>query len=325
MLTKRKSASLIGFYLLLTYVLLQFGWWSYLMLDLNKELTRLKTEVVVLKANSAEETEKEGRLLRELLQKKRFMVIGEGTVFLALLLMGAVRVRKIVQKETQLAQQQSNFLLSVTHELKSPLASVRLQLETLLLRDIEKVKEKEILRAAISDTDRLNALVENILLAAQIDKSNFVLHREEVNLSEYMEQLLARPGLMPDHKLRCSIEAGLIYSIDKINFASIVLNLLDNACKYSPRGSEVYVELKKAGEEIVLNVSDQGTGIKEEEKKLVFGKFFRSGKENMRSTKGTGLGLYIVKYLVEEHGGEISIMDNKPAGTVFKIDLQLKG
>jgi two-component system phosphate regulon sensor histidine kinase PhoR len=319
MLKNRKSHSLIGFYLLLTYVLLQFAWWSYLMFDLNTELIRLKTEVVVLKANSPEETEKEGRMLQELLNKKRMMVIGEGSVFLALLLLGAIRVRGIVQKETQLAQQQSNFLLSVTHELKSPIASVRLQLETLLLREIDREKEKEILKAAISDTDRLNALVENILLATKIDKSNFVLHKEETDVSAYIEKLLAQGGVAPGHQLRSIVEPGIRFPIDKINFASIVLNLLDNACKYSPKGTDISLEFKKTAEGAVLEVSDQGSGIREEEKKRVFDKFYRSGNESTRSAKGTGLGLYIVKHLVEEHGGKISVSDNSPTGTIMEI------
>ncbi len=289
MFKKRKSPSLIGFYLLLTYVLLQFTWWGYLMLKLNK---------------------------------KWFMVIGEGSVFLVLLLVGVVRIRRTFRKETQLARQQSNFLLSVTHELKSPIASARLQLETLLLRDIEREKQKSILRNAIGDTDRLNALVENILLAAQIDKSNFVLHRKEEDLSEYLLDLLSRPGTAPDHRLIFTIEPGLRFKIDNTHFASIILNLLDNACKYSAKGSQISVELKKAGPAFLLSVTDEGYGISDENKKQVFEKFYRVGKEETRTTKGTGLGLYIVKHLVEEHGGGIKVLDNKPKGTIFKIEFR---
>lgn len=290
------------------------------MLELNTEITRLKSEVVLLKSGSVEETLKAEKELHSVLNKKRFMIIGEGSVFLIILLFGIVRVRKTFQKETQLALQQSNFLLSVTHELKSPIASARLQLETLLIRDIDKAKQREILVNAISDTDRLNALVENILVAAQIDKSNFVLHRQTVNVSQYITQLLARPGIAGDHKLHSVIQPDIFMEIDNINFASIVLNLIDNACKYSSAGSKITVELKKTDRKIYLNVMDEGKGISDEEKKRVFEKFYRVGDEKTRTSKGTGLGLYIVNYLVQQHRGTIKILDNKPKGTVFQVE-----
>ena len=320
MLNERKSYSLIGFYLLLIYVLLQFAWWSYLMLKLNSEMTRLKSEVVLLKSVSTAETERAERDLQADLNKKRYMVIGEGSVFLGLLLLGVFQIRRSFKKETELARQQSNFLLSVTHELKSPIASTRLQLETLLLRDLDKAKQKEILVNAISDTDRLNALVENILLAGQIDKHNFVLHKQQANLSELLSQILSRVGVAGNHRLVPSIEPDLYLNLDKINFVSIIYNLIDNAVKYSPAGSEIKVELKRANNRIFLSVADVGVGIANEEKEKVFQKFYRIGNEETRTTKGTGLGLYIVSYLVSGHNGTIRIMDNKPRGSIFQLE-----
>jgi len=314
-----QSTSLRLFYVLFSYVLLQFAWWSYLMLDMNVEIIRLKTEVVLLNSTSPEETVKVQKELHTVLNKKRVMVIGEGTIFLALLLLGFFSVRRSFKKGTQLAQQQSNFLLSVTHELKSPIASTRLQLETLLLREIDKSKQKEILQNAVADTDRLNALVENILLATQIDKANFVLHRQELNISEHISALLLRDSIIQYHSLVKSIQPNIFFAIDKTSFDSIILNLLDNACKYSPAESIISLELKETEKNIQLNIYDEGMGVNDEEKKQVFQKFYRIGDEKTRKTKGTGLGLYIVKYLVEEHGGIINIADNKPQGAVFKI------
>ncbi len=289
MFKNRKSASLIGFYLLLGYVVLQFIWWGYLMLGLNKKWP---------------------------------MVIGEGLVFLLVLFIGAVRVRGTFRKESQLARQQSNFLLSVTHELKSPIAAARLQLETLVLRDLDKAKQKEIVSNAISDLDRLNALVENILLATQIDKSSFVLHRQTSDLSEFLKRLFSKRGLVSGHSLVVAIQPGILFSMDEFYFESVVLNLVDNACKYSPSESEVRVELKQEGDLIQLEVADQGCGISDEEKPRVFGKFYRVGREETRTTKGTGLGLYIVSYIVKEHGGTIRILDNKPPGTIFRLEFR---
>ncbi|MCC6691277.1 MAG: ATP-binding protein [Bacteroidia bacterium] len=322
MTSDKKPVSLLGFYLLIVYVLLQFTWWSYLMLNLNTEITRLKTETSLLKSNSPVEAEQLGRSLHADLNKKRFMVIGEGTVFFALLLFGIIRVRQTFKKETQLAQQQTNFLLSVTHELKSPIASARLQLETLLLRDIDREKQKEILQNAVVDTDRLNALVENILTAAQIEKNNFILHLKHTDISEYLTQLLSKQGVAPIHKILSDIQPGIIFKIDTTNFASIIINLIDNACKYSAIESQIKIELKEENKKVILSIADEGIGISNDEKINVFEKFYRIGNEETRTSRGTGLGLYIVKHLVEEHGGIISITDNKPKGTIFRIEFR---
>jgi len=269
-----------------------------------------------------DETIKSEKELHDVLKKKRIMIIGEGAVFFALLLIGIVQVRRSLRKEMQLARQQSNFLLSVTHELKSPIASARLQMETLLLRDISKEKQKEILTNAINETDRLNALVENLLLAAQIEKNSFSVHKQNMDISEYLVKLLSGPAVAAKHKLQLVIQPGIHLNADRVNFASIVLNLVDNACKYSSADSSVIVELKKQNNCVILNVKDEGKGIPDEEKKHVFDKFYRIGNEETRSTKGTGLGLYIVKHLVEEHNGTIKISDNKPKGTCFQIEFK---
>ena len=322
MIDRQKPVTLIGFYLLLGYILLQFIWWGNLMMGLNNEIAQLKTEVTLLKSDSTLETEKEEKILVVNLEKKRWMIVGEGSVFILLLLLGSLRIRGLFLKESEMAKQQRNFLLSVTHELKSPLASTRLQLETLLLRTIPPDTQKLLMKQALQDTDRLQALVENILIATQIDKSNFTLHRSRRDLSNYINDLLDRPSLAKDHVLIKKIEQNIWLSIDEIHFASIVLNLIENACKYSEKGSTVVLNLEKQNNKIWLSIADQGVGIKHQDKKKIFEKFFRVGDEQTRTSKGTGLGLFIVKHLTEEHEGIIFVEDNHPRGTVFKLEFK---
>lgn len=311
----KKSPALTWFYILVTYIFLQFGWWAYLMLDLNASNTHLKTEVTLLKSNSVEETHSTEVKLNNDLNKKRIMVIGEGTVFLILLSLGIIKVLNTFKKDAELAQQQNNFLLSITHELKSPMASNRLQLETLLIRDLDKDKQKQILKSAIEDIDRLNALVDNILLAAQLDQSKFELSKEKINVSELLFTILRNKNI------RSEIEKDVLANLDKIYFTSIVLNLVENAFKYSPENSEVKIELKKQDQGISLSVADQGIGIPASERQNIFEKFYRIGKEDTRKTKGTGLGLYIVKSLVDQHNGSIRVKGNTPKGSVFELFL----
>lgn len=281
----------------------------------------MKTELNLLKEESPEDIIAKGNELNAKLHKRWLMISSEGAVFVFLLLLGGYQIRKTLKKESALAQQQKNFLLSVTHELKSPIASTKLQLQTLEKHDLERGKQKEILSNAISDTERLNNLVENILTAAKIENSVFALHKETYNLSEYITEGMKQTisSFNYKQKIVLDIEPGISLSIDRTSFPSIILNLVENAVKYSPENSTITLSLKKLNEKVILAVSDQGVGISPQEKINIFQKFYRVGNEEVRKTKGTGLGLYIVKFLVEEHNGAISVKDNSPKGTVFEV------
>lgn len=291
------------------------------MVELNNEITSLKTQINLLQGESAVEVVAKGTELNDKLRKRWIMIAGEGSVFLGVLILGIFQVRKTFKKEKELAFRQKNFLLSVTHELKSPIASTKLQLQTLQKHELHRDKQLEILSNAISDTNRLNNLVENILLAARIDNGTYPLHKERYNLSEYilegMNQTLASAGVK--QKVILDINPGIYMEIDRTNFPSIILNLFENASKYSPEDSTITISLKKREDKIYLSVSDQGTGITDEDKKNIFLKFYRSGNEETRKSKGTGLGLYIVSYLVEQHNGSVSVRDNAPKGSVFEV------
>lgn len=319
MIKQNRSNSLLWFYLVIVYVFIQFIWWSYLLISLNSEIAHLKNEVVLLKSNSPAETELTSKLLNEKLTQKRLMVIGEGVVFIALLGIGIYRIYTTHKKETRLIQQQSNFMLSVTHELKSPIASIRLQIETLLKRTIDKEKQQQILNNAINDTDRLNVLVENILLAAQLEQPDFIIKKDKINLSQLLNKIGSKPEYSANHVIEKNITLDLHANVDALAVESIMINLLDNACKYSAPNSIIKIELKSEGNDILIRVSDNGIGISTNDKKKIFDKFYRAGNEETRTNKGTGLGLYIVKRLVEEQGGAITVSDNQPQGTIFEI------
>lgn len=291
------------------------------MFQLNSENIRLKTEVNLLKGETPEDVIANGTVLNEKLHKRWLMISSEGAVFVFLLLLGGYQIRKTLKKETALAQQQKNFLLSVTHELKSPIASTKLQLQTMQKHDLDREKQKEIISNAISDTERLNNLVENILLAAKIENSVFSLHKEQYNLSEYITEGLNQTikSFNYHQKIVLAIEPNIQMKIDRTSFPSIILNLLENAVKYSPENSTITIGLKSANGKTVLSVADEGVGISKEDKINIFQKFYRVGNEEVRKTKGTGLGLFIVKYLTEQHNGTITVKDNTPKGSVFEV------
>ena len=295
-----KFKPLFLFYLLLAYVTLQFCWWGYHIIDLNRELSILQETTASSKIS---------------------MVLGEGLVFLAILTLGAVFTHKSFRKEKLLAAQQQNFLLSVSHELKTPVAAVKLILETLLKRELPKEKEKELLKNALADNERLTSLLENVLLATSIENKATNKHFSEIQLTKVIAtamKTLERMGYKMEN-IAAKLDDSIHVLGDKTALESIVINLLENALKHTPEDTSVEILLFKQNTCVVLQVKDAGIGIPQDEKERIFEKFYRRGNENTRQTKGTGLGLYIVKSLVTLHKGKIRVNDNKPKGSIFEI------
>jgi two-component system, OmpR family, phosphate regulon sensor histidine kinase PhoR len=317
----KQSRPLFLFYLLVAYVFIQFAWWTYSMFQLNNEISILKTELNLLKSESANEVIVKGNEINTKLHKRWVMISSEGAVFIALLLLGVIQIRRTFKKEKELSGRQKNFLLSVTHELKSPIASLKLQIQTLQKRELKKEKQQEILKNAVSDTDRLTNLVENILLASRIDNSVFIINKEKTDLSEYIsENMLQMINLFNyRQKVVLDIDKNIFLEIDKTTFPSIIINLFENAIKYSPENSTIKLKLKNQENMVRLIIADEGSGIPDKDKKHIFEKFYRVGNEETRKTKGTGLGLYIVKHIAELHGGNVSIRNNNPKGSIFEV------
>ncbi|MGE0635541.1 MAG: sensor histidine kinase [Bacteroidia bacterium] len=307
--------ALLLFYILVAYVFIQFCWWAYSLVQLNSEIYNLKLEILTMSHAGSPELLIEKANLDQKLYSRIWMVLGEGSVFFILLSIGVWQTLQSFRKEVSLARQQKNFLLAVTHELKSPIASVKLYLQTLQKRELEREKQNEIVARAIADTDRLGSLVENLLLATKIDRSDYMLHFEELNLSDLLLQIVATH---PENKrLKTEIQKGIKMQADKLAFTSIVVNLLENALKYSDQNVIVKLQCDK---NILLGIIDNGPGIPDEEKQKVFEKFYRIGNEDTRKSKGTGLGLYIVKNLSERHNGSIRIRNNQPNGSIFEVE-----
>jgi signal transduction histidine kinase len=287
---------------------------------LNNEVFEHRIENVYLKNSDSVIAQAEQEKLIHKLHQRWEMVIGEGLVFLALLTWGSVQTLRSFRKEVELARMQKNFLLSITHEFKSPLASIRLYLQTILKHPLEKEKQLSFINKAIADTERLDNLVENTLLANRVDHEGYSFHKEELNLSAFTGLIVQKYNSSFDNpRVQMNIEEGLMIIGDKLALTLLLNNLIENALKYSPENSPVQVELIGDEKQITLRVMDEGSGIAASEKEKIFRKFYRIGNEETRKTKGTGLGLYLVKYIVANHNGRISILDNIPKGSIFEI------
>jgi len=252
---------------------------------------------------------------------RKGMVIGEGMIFILIFILGIIRLKRHLEKERYYSQQQNNFLLSVTHELKSPLASVKLYLQTILKRDLDREQQKNFLSNSLKDIERLDYLVENVLLATKLENRSFNLPKENFDFSALVEDVSERlqKNSCTTEMIRAEIEPNITLNADKFAITNVVNNLIENAIKYSPPCATVEVKLTQKGNDLVFTVADHGQGIADDEKRLIFNKFYRVGNESTRKTKGTGLGLYIVKTVLQKHNATIKVKDNTPSGSIFEV------
>lgn len=261
--------------------------------------------------------------LNERQQSRNIMFLGEGLVFMLLLLWGFVIIYRSYQAKDKLNRLQANFIMSVTHELKTPLASAKLMLQTLIKRKLDESQQNKLVDNSLSEINRLDSLIEKILLASRFEHHNQHIQRRNINLSELCRDVIERLGHTQrfESRLFAEIDDNVSVSGDVALLISVLTNLIENAAKYSDENSTIRVRLYNSHQRAHLQVIDHGHGISDADKKLIFNKFFRVGNEETRTTKGTGLGLYIVKNIVSDMDGSIEVKDNHPKGSIFEITM----
>jgi K+-sensing histidine kinase KdpD len=290
------------FIILSTYIILQFAWWGYHLIELSQ-----KTEATP-----------------DASMRRVGMILGEGMVFFIILIFGLWQIRKSIQKDILLSRRQSNFLLSITHELKTPIAAKKIMIQTMLKHDLNLEKRQELLKKSLEENERLELLIENILHASSLDNKAIQPVKSTFKFSELAEQIVDRI-----HKnygknfIQVNIESDAELKADRFMFEAIFSNLLENAIKYAGIESQITLYAAQEENKFVFGVKDEGPGVPLAHQTEIFSKFYRVENEETRTQKGSGLGLYIVEQFAALHKGKITYSDNKPKGANFKITLQL--
>ncbi len=305
----------VVYWILLTYMVAALSWWFIALENQNEDITNIRLNELK-KDDPAYYTQYIE--IEEARKRKTAQYIGEGSTFLALILVGAVFVYRATRRQLKLTQQHQNFMMAITHELKTPIAITQLNLETLQKRKLDEEKQQKLISNTLQEANRLNTLCTNILFASQLDAGAYQSNNEEINFTDLVE------GCVDDFKNRFpqraiveDISESIYLDGETLLLQMLVNNLIENALRYSPKGSAVTVSLSEMNRKIKLTVSDEGMGIADNEKKRIFEKFYRSGDENTRKTKGTGLGLYLCRKIMESYNGYISVTDNHPTGSSF--------
>ncbi|MBT4774327.1 MAG: HAMP domain-containing histidine kinase [Crocinitomicaceae bacterium] len=289
-------------YVLAVYVVLQLIWWGYHIIQLTKEVEP-----------------------SESFNSRIWMIIGEGFVFILILSIGLFKLRQLQKRDDASKEKEKNFLLAVTHELKTPIASNRLALETIQTRDLTSAINQKLIVSALQSNNRLEELVNKILLSTHLSANSQESASLVFNANDSLKRIVKDNFESLDSLIEIEEKYGeeCQLKMSLLEFETVISNLIQNAIKYQAKGDEILISTTVNADKLNIQLSDSGPGIPDAEKNKVFEKFYRIGDEMTRSNKGTGLGLYLVKEIMTRNQGSISIEDNKPKGAIFKVSFPI--
>lgn len=318
---KKIRRATILFWVLLLYIIAVLVWWFVLLERQNNIIFELKRNVITNNAFDKTSPQFRAALANNKDQKRRNTVkyVGEGTTFLLLIILGAILIYRLVRRQFRVQQQQQNFMMAITHELKTPISVSRLNLETLQRHSLDEEKQKKLLQSSLQETMRLDTMINNILVLSQMDAGSYPSSKEELDFSDLICDVVQQfKNRYPERRLVAEVERDVDLNADPLLLKLLVSNLLENANKYSDKGASITCKLF-SNNKVTLQVIDEGPGINEEEKKNIFQKFYRIGNEQTRKTQGTGLGLYLCKKIAAYHRADIFVTDNQSQGSIFTV------
>lgn len=254
-----------------------------------------------------------------------WLILTEGLLLLISILVGVYVIFLYWTRQSALVRQQRQFISQVTHELKSPLASLQLHMETLRRHQPSPERQAAFLETMLSDANRLNGLIDNLLSANRVDQKHWRLNLQTIDFSAFVEKYFrARQFTLPKAgKLSLDITPGIYAAIDQDAMETVLRNLLENAILYSDNPPRITVTLSSTAHKCCLAFSDLGRGIDLNDQKKIFNMFYRIRRKD-ENIRGTGLGLFIVHATVRRHRGQVRVESRGHGyGTTFKIILPI--
>lgn len=254
--------------------------------------------------------------------RQTWLPLVQGGILLALILAGATVIFIYWNKQHRLNQMQRSFVSNVTHELKSPVASIQLALETMALRELSIEQRQDFLSMMLDDTERLATLIDRILGAARIEKKRGRYSLKPVSMRHFVEEVLEEDRHLFEkdgHLVVLEKGGDARVAIDRAAMRMVLANLIENAGRYSPRGSTIQLRLHRDLRRCRLDVIDSGVGIARKDLKNIFKMFWRGAESRV---SGTGLGLYIVRHIVRDHKGKVwAASSGQGRGSTFSVSL----
>jgi len=256
-------------------------------------------------------------------------MLGLSILFTSVIIIAFVTALTQLMRQRQIAEIKTDFINNMTHEFKTPIATINLALDSIknpkIIDDKEKVKRY--LQMIREENKRMHAQVENVLRISKLEKNELSISKERISLHDLIEDAISHVELIVEDKqghIETELMATKSYVLaNETHFTNVLVNILDNAIKYSPEAPKITVETENAGNNILIRIKDEGSGMSKAVTKRVFEKFYREHTGNIHNVKGHGLGLAYVKRIVEDHSGYISVISEKEKGSTFTIKLPL--
>jgi signal transduction histidine kinase len=264
------------------------------------------------------------------LVKRRSWIYGVASVLLLVaMLLGVALILRDIAREKHLARLRSDFISNVTHELKTPLTSIRMYAESLMMRRVKSdSSQREYLSVIVNESERLKRMINNILEFSKMERSRQEYHPVETNLSEILHKAILDMNYWLEEKefsMITGIDQNTMAKVDPEKFHQVFTNLLSNAIKYSGDSRKIYVRLYKNSDAVITEVEDEGIGIAKDHLTKIFEEFYRVERQESGEITGTGLGLTVVKEIVEAHGGKILVDSEIGKGSKFTVRIPLHG
>jgi two-component system, OmpR family, sensor histidine kinase CiaH len=313
--------ALIVYWVMIFYIVAALMWWF---IELNTQnYLKFKADVKLLNTQGIDYQSTYNNLLSNR-NRNTIQFATEGCFFLLIIITGATFLIRAFKREIQSTTEQRNFMMAMTHELKTPIAVSKLNLETIQKHKLTEVQQTKLLSNTLQETIRLDTLCNNLLLTSQIDSKGYKVSKENINYSNLVRECTEGfANRFPQRSIEKNIEKGIYVDGDYFLLQIAVNNLIENAIKYSPKEKPIHVQLQKENEGCFTKVIDEGSGIQDDEKISVFKKYYRTGNEATKRAKGTGLGLYLTSRICANHDGNITIENNPLGGSIFVIKLKI--
>lgn len=314
------KSALIVFIVLVVYVLAMVVWWIIFMAELTAEKFKMAAQLGA--------TPEYVEALHRQEISRQIMLGMEGVVFLLVILLGVWLFYRSLQQAGRLRTRQENFVMAVTHELKTPLASMRIYLDTLQSEKISVERKLTVVPRIKQDLRRLERLVEDILEAGRFESGEFRLNRQLIDLAALLHTVadgVADRSEGAQIKLTRLIESDVPVMADAPVIGRAISAIIDNATKYSGGSpADITITLRRRKHRAEITIVDKGLGIDKQELGPIFDRFYRVGDEMTRASSGTGLGLYLCREMIRAHGGDVSAhSEGVGHGAEFVIALPL--
>ena len=312
---------IIIYWVLLLYIIAALVWWYVALSRQNEQMTTYKIQE--LQTTDTRYREQYKKIMDEN-KRKSAQYLGEGAIFLLLISAGAIFLFRAVKNQLKITTQQQNFMMAITHELKTPIAVTKLNLETLQKRKLETSQQEKLINNTLQEANRMNALCNNLLLSSQMESEAYKKVSEQIQINKLLGDCIRDFSVRyPSRNIMFNPKDEITIDGDVFLLQMAFNNLIENAMKYSPKDTSIQVVLANKENQCLITITDEGNGIPDEDKLKIFEKFYRIGSDATQKSKGTGLGLFLVKRIVDAHKGMVYVKDNQPKGSIFTIQLPL--